>query len=595
LNNKRNTEWLIAKSKLLFGDNLDYSKAIYVDAKTKIIFSCKKHNYSFEQTSNNHFNSKHPCKFCLQESRRATLADDIQIFKNKIQTIFGDQFDFDAVIYVNQRTPVSLKCVKHKKTITREPQVFLRGHGCDLCGKEEISANLSEKTFSEINDFVSKLNGKCLSKTYINNESKLEFECKAGHKFQKSWSEIKNSLRWCSKCSPNRLIGESLARLMLEHLLKMKFPSCYIKQMDGLQLDGYNEKHKIAFEYQGYQHFTENSHFHRYHNRYEDQIKRDHHKKVLCKQNGIVLIEIFEFKTIRSGRIQLFFEQVKEKLRELNITYCDETFNLDLVSLYRGRKSELYELAKEIIEKNNCEIQEFIGSESKHTYICAYGHKITNRTLDVIIKSNASCPYCDSERRFIDLKNIIESKGGQILDNYLKTKGLSENYNWICNRGHQSISKGQLLYDGYWCRACQIENQKVKLPLKLTQQLLEDAKSGEFYQKDILAKYGINPSVYKRIITENKLQPKYLVQDRSKQTKRTKGRIVQINPDNLQIIRIYDCLEAVKNEESGLFKPEGIRLQIPKYRKAYGYFWSKEEHLDETIKMIKSNILNLKK
>jgi hypothetical protein len=149
LSNKRNTEWLIAKSKLSFGDNLDYSAAIYVDAKTKIIFSCKKHGYSFEQTSNNHFNSQHPCKFCLQESRRATFSDGIYMFKNKIQTIYGDQFDFDAVNYVNQRTPVSLKCVKHNKLITREPQVFLRGHGCDLCGKEEISANLIKKTLNE--------------------------------------------------------------------------------------------------------------------------------------------------------------------------------------------------------------------------------------------------------------------------------------------------------------------------------------------------------------------------------------------------------------------------------------------------------------
>jgi hypothetical protein len=320
-------------------------------------------------------NSKHPCKFCLQESRRAAFSDSINTFKNKIQSIYGNLFDFENVNYVNQRTLVSLKCLKHNKVITKEPQVFLRGHGCDLCAKEESSANLSERTLYEINSFVSKLNGKCLSKTYLNNESKLDFECNAGHKFQKSWSEVKNSLRWCSKCSSNRLIGETIARLMLEHLLKIKLPSLYIKQMDGLQLDGYNETHKIAFEYQGYQHFTDKSHFHQSNKGFEDQLKRDQYKKALCKQNGIILIEIFEFKTIRSGRIQLFFEQVKEKLRELNIVYSDEPFNLDLIELYRGRKSELYELAKEIVEKNNCKIQEFIGSESKHNYFCANGHK----------------------------------------------------------------------------------------------------------------------------------------------------------------------------------------------------------------------------
>lgn len=594
MSNKRNTEWLITQSKLSFGDIIDYGASVYSDAKTKIKFRCKKHDYSFEQTSNNHLNSKHPCKFCLQESRRTALSDSISTFKNKIQSIFGNQFDFENVNYVNQRTPISLKCLKHNKVITREPQVFLRGHGCDMCAKEENSANSSERTLIEINNFVSKLNGKCHSKTYLNNETKLDFECNAGHKFQKTWSEVKNSLRWCPKCSSNRLIGETITRLMLEHLLKIKFPSLYIKQMDGLQLDGYNETHKIAFEYQGYQHFTDNSHFHQNGKRFKDQLKRDQYKKELCIQNGITLIEIFEFKTIRSGRIQFFFEQIIEKLRELNIEYSKDPFDLDLVELYRGRKSELYELAKEVVAKNNGKIQEFIGSESKHTYFCQKGHEIKNRVLSVIIKSNASCPHCDSERRFEELKDIVKSKGGRILDETLKIKGLSENYNWICNQGHKCISKGQYLYNGFWCRTCQIENKKVKLPSNKIQELLIDSTSGQVYQKDIPPKYGISSTVYRRIIKEHNIQTNYLQQDKTIQTKRTNGRIVQISPDNFEIIKIFDCLEAVKNDEKSLFKPDGIRQQIKKYKKAYGYYWSKEAELEDTIKLIKSNTYNRK-
>lgn len=244
-----------------------------------------------------------------------------------------------------------MKCIKHNKIITKEPQVFLRGSGCDLCDKEKHSANFSKETLTEIKKFVSKLNGKCLSNSYLNNEAKLKFVCNAGHSFQKSWSAVKNSLRWCPKCSPNKLIGETLARLILEHLLKIKFPSVSIKEMEGLQLDGFNSDKRIAFEYQGYQHFTENSHFHSDEKRYISQIERDNYKKVLCKKNKITLIEIFEFKTIRSGRIHLFLEQVKEQLRKLQIEYYNEPFNLDLIELYQGRKSDLYNLAKEVVEK----------------------------------------------------------------------------------------------------------------------------------------------------------------------------------------------------------------------------------------------------
>ena len=118
LSNKNNTEWLITQSKLRFGNCIDYSESVYKDAKTKIKFRCKKHDYSFEQASNNHLNSKHPCKFCLQESRRLAYADDMDKFKNKIQALFGDIFIYENAKYINQRTPISLKCIKHNKIIT---------------------------------------------------------------------------------------------------------------------------------------------------------------------------------------------------------------------------------------------------------------------------------------------------------------------------------------------------------------------------------------------------------------------------------------------------------------------------------------------
>lgn len=594
MSEKRNTKWIIEQSKLLFGDNFDYSATEYRDAKTKIKFRCKKHDYSFEQTSNNHLNSKNPCKLCLQEARRTEFSDSINTFKNKILAIYGNLFDFDNAIYVNQRTPISLKCVKHNKVITKEPQVFLKGHGCDLCAKEESSENLSRQTLNEINRFVDKLNGKCLSKIYFNNEAKLDFECNAGHKFQKSWSAVKNSLRWCPKCSPNKLIGETLARLILEHLLQLKLPSIYIKEMEGLQLDGYNSKNSIAFEYQGYQHYTENSHFHTDESRYNSQIERDNYKKQLCKKNKITLIEIFEFKTIRAGRIQLFVDQVKRTLNELNLSYNHEPFQLDLVELYRGKKSELYEQAKIIVEKNNGSIQEFIGAESKHTYTCSKGHKTTNRVLSVIIKSNASCATCEASSKYKALKDIIESKGGKLIDKKLKPKGYSESYTWICNNGHKRISKGQYLYAGFWCVECQKKSKKKQLNLNQLTEFKKDVVSGNFYQKDIPKKYCISDGVYRRLISELGLKPKYIPQNRKSQKKITKGKLFQIDPKNYKVLKEFESLESVKYDESGLYKPEGIRQQMKKYKKAYGYYWSREIDLEETIKLIKKNTTNNK-
>ncbi len=592
MSNKKDTEWLINKSKSLFGDSLDYTNSFYVDAKTKVTFHCKKHNYTFSQTSNNHFNTKFPCSNCLRESRKDKLSDGLDLFKQKIIALHGDKFIFENANYINQRTPITLVCKKHQKEVIKEPQVFLRGHGCELCTKEENKNKLSQNTLEEINNFVKKLNGKCNSNDYRNNESKLKFECEEGHLFEYSWSAVKNSLRWCPKCSPNKLIGESLARLILEHLLKIKLPSKYIKEMEGLQLDGFDSKTKIAFEYQGYQHYTIGSHFHTNINQYKTQLERDKFKKELCQTNNIKLIEIFEFKTIRAGRIELFVNKVKDKLIELNIKFSNEPFVLDLIELYRGKQCDSYNKAKKIVEFKNGSIQEFIGSESKHIYKCFKGHKITNRTLGVIIKTKASCPICDSEIKFAKLGEVIKSRGGLLLTTKMKPKGLSENYNWICDKGHNCESKGQYLINGSWCAKCQNENQKKKLSKKDIYQFEKDLTSGNYFQKDLTLKYELSLNVFQRIIKELNINPKFKTQDRKNQIKRTKGLLLQIDPNNFTIINKFESLEAVKYDKNNSFKPEGIRHQMKNYKKAYGYYWCRELDYFETLKILNQEISN---
>ena len=60
------------------------------------------------------------------------------------------------------------------------------------------------------------------------------------------------------------------------------------------------------------------------------------------------------------------------------------------------------------------------------------------------------------------------------------------------------------------------------------------------------------------------------------------------------MIKDFESLKAVKFDESGLYKPEGSRQQMKKYKKAYGYYWSREADLEETIKLIKTNTTNSK-
>jgi hypothetical protein len=584
-----NTENIIQRSKLLFEDIFDYSLTKYINAKTKLKFKCRKHNYIFEQTSNNHFNSKTPCKYCLLENKSLAFSDGFELFKEKIIRKFGTSYDFSLVKYVNQRTPVTLICKIHDINITKKPDLFLRGHGCKLCSNELKNQSNNLTKLIEIKEFVARISGKCITKTYVNNESLLEFECSEGHKFKKSWSAVKNSLRWCPHCSSNKLIGETLARQILEHLLGIKFPSVFLKKMEGLQLDGYNEESKIAFEYQGYQHNNPNSHFHINSNRFDEQIKRDTLKKELCIKNEIKLLEIIEFNTIRAGRIELFVKQIKNVLKSNEIKFNDTPFILDFVSLYRGKKSGLYEEAKKVVNQKNGKLQDYIGSENKHYYHCHKGHLISNRTLSTIIKSNASCPTCNGKETFKNIKGKIESKGGKFFHEGLKEKGLSEEYNWECKNGHKCISSGYSILKGIGCLQCQRLNNKVKIKSDKILEFKKDIVSGKFHQKEILVKYGISYTVIRRLIKELNILPKYLLQNRESQKKKTKGRLFQIDPRNFEIIKIHDSLESVKLDSSNNFTPEGIRVQMKKNKKAYGFYWAREVDLKNLINFLKTN------
>lgn len=90
---------------------------------------------------------------------------------------------------------------------------------------------------------------------------------------------------------------ENRCREIFEHIFNKKFPKVrpdFLRRPNGrcLELDGYNDELKLAFEYNGYQHYKFSSKFHKNMTDLEDQIQRDIDKKEMCRKHGIELIEI---------------------------------------------------------------------------------------------------------------------------------------------------------------------------------------------------------------------------------------------------------------------------------------------------------------
>jgi len=115
----------------------------------------------------------------------------------------------------------------------------------------------------------------------------------------------------------NDSMGEKLTRRALEQIYGKKFPNVrpdwLINPKTGyrLELDGYCEELKIAFEYHGVQHREWPNKFFKTYEEFERQVERDICKAEQCEKRGIYLI-ITDF-TIPNHEI---FEAVKKMTPE---------------------------------------------------------------------------------------------------------------------------------------------------------------------------------------------------------------------------------------------------------------------------------------
>jgi len=187
--------------------------------------------------------------------------------------------------------------------------------------KEQRKKNKAEYKIlmlDTIKKFASQRGGLCLSNAYVNLNSKLKFKCNNGH----VWDAIPNTIlkrgSWCSMC--NSTIGENICRYVLEKIFKTSFnksrPDWLSTKRGKLELDGYSEKLKIAFEYQGEQHYNPIKFYGGEKDNFKKQLERDKIKSYRCKKNGVKLLVFPFFKKMLNNEV---IKTISQELKRNNI------------------------------------------------------------------------------------------------------------------------------------------------------------------------------------------------------------------------------------------------------------------------------------
>ena len=308
---------------------------------------------------------------------------------------------------------------------------------------------------------------------------KVWWKCDKGHSY---YSVIKLKARPTSKGCPicKKESKTSFPEQTLFYYIKQFFPSAINSEKEILkneksELDIYIPELLVGVEYDGYTWHSS-----------EENIKKDKHKNLLCKDKGIILIRVRENGLCSlEHSINIFREDnisdeslesvIKEVLLQLNIYDIDVDINRDRQFIYsqyvkKEKENSLLfkypEIAKEWHPiKNGTLTSESIGfaSNKKVWWLCEKGHEYEKK-VNERINNKIGCPYC-SGTKVLKGFNDLYSSYPKLIEEWDFSKNIikpDEIYKhsmtkvwWKCSKGHSfEMSINNRTYYNSGCPYC---------------------------------------------------------------------------------------------------------------------------------------------
>ncbi len=362
------------------------------------------------------------------------------------------------------------------------------GTWCPKCSSKERGIK-SRNSIEEVNKVAIKRGGQCLSKSYTNAHVKLDWKCSNNHKWKATYHDVQQG-NWCPICSQG--FGERVCREFFEKIFKTSFIKTYpdwllTPNKNQMELDGYSELLKIAFEHQGSQHYKLVKRFYNE----EEFLKRKEYDKLkrdLCYANDVKLIEIPEIPTLTKVN----------KLQDLIINLCVQKDieipkealekKIEITHAYSPDINEHLNRLKDIATKKGgqCLSTEYLGMKIKLLFKCSCGYEW--KAMPYSILSGTWCPKCanveaglNRRLKLDDIKDYAKAKGGKCLSESYTNSG--NKLLWQCEKGHEwEATQENVMHKNNptWCPKCQGYGKTIDDMKNIANERGGDCLSNEF-------------------------------------------------------------------------------------------------------------------
>lgn len=393
---------------------------------------CKQHDSYYKSTIGELLRAKTPCPVCSRINSSDKPKDSVNQFIEKANEVHKGVYDYSKVEYKASRSKVIIVCPVHGD-FEQTPNSHIMGCGCPLCAIQ-ANADYKRKTsdvFIEKSKEVHKDKYDYSLVEYNNNTTKVKIICNEHGVFEQSPKDhIRGS--GCPSCART----SSKPELDIVSYIRELCPTTELIQryrptwMNGKELDIYLPEFNLAIEYNGtsYHHSSRGEHVDKYYKRTYKPKSYHYDKWLLCKENDITLLSIYDFYWLLEDKREIYKSKIKHYLKLDTKVYARKCIIQDIDN----------SLAFEFYSNNHIESCGFPYKNSK-SYGLFYNNELVMCCTIGEIYNQTSKSFKLKLHRICTLRDYTVVGGISKLTKFLKTIVGSFSYQITLSSGGTSL------------------------------------------------------------------------------------------------------------------------------------------------------------